>query len=259
MFFLFLFFVDTTFRPYPLSCTVVKGGTNANCAAANADLATCNAATASGGGGVAGNACVLNVNEISCDNVVVGAPAFIGMNPVTFSCDSDPAKAQILDVMINKHKCCVTSDGMQGNSKCSKNWNYVCEDPTKWSGSTIPKQLGMLGPNDDKLSCDDLAYYLYANKEAKNQIGIDIGVGRNKLREICNDGNHDIEAQLVDGFLVDGKCCSSGSSICATVTAPMVQPENTTSNDIVGSGSQTSTSSCVILATMVAMGLVFNH
>ena len=257
--FLFLFFFDTTFRPYPLSCTVVKGGTNANCAAANADLATCNAATASGGGGVAGNACVLNVNEISCDNVVVGAPAFIGMNPVTFSCDSDPANAQILDVMINKHKCCVTSDGMQGNSKCSKNWNYVCEDPTKWSGSTIPKQLGMLGPNDDKLSCDDLAYYLYANKEAKNQIGIDIGVGRNKLREICNDGNHDIEAQLVDGFLVDGKCCSSGSSICATVTAPMVQPENTTSNDIVGSGSQISTSSCVILATMVAMGLVFNH
>lgn len=48
-------------------------------------------------------------------------------------------------------------------SKCAEDedFSFLCKDPTKWVGTTIPDNTP-LGPNTDKNTCDELSLLAYA-------------------------------------------------------------------------------------------------
>jgi hypothetical protein len=163
-------------------------------------------------------------NTVSCDNVVVGAPALDGfkVNPVTFDCKSSRVKALALNNKVNQHECCTKASGGPGHSKCHKDWSFICKDPTKYAGNVVPAEIVGQGANTKKLSCDDLAYFLYAESET-NVIYPDLGLSSTALVEYCQEmgtrgkRKHDIEANLLDSLITDGGCCGGGHSICQKI------------------------------------------
>ena len=113
-----------------------------------------------------------------------------------------------LDEMINRHNCC----GPTGKSKCSKDWSYLCLEPSKWSPGAVPTDIPLVGKNNLKSTCHELAWYLYSNYKS---LGF-ADIANPKLKAMCHDGKHDFDANLINLFLADGGCCGlGGQSICA--------------------------------------------
>ena len=86
-------------------------------------------------------------------------------------------------------------------------------NPSKWSPEAVPSDIPMLGKNDQKSTCHELMWYLYVNYKT---LGL-IDIADPKLKDLCHDGQHDFDAELINQFLADGGCCGvGGQSICAT-------------------------------------------
>ena len=113
-----------------------------------------------------------------------------------------------LDEIINRHHCC----GPTGKSKCSKDWSYLCLDPSKWLPGAVPTDIPLVGKNNLKSTCHELVWYLYSNYKT---LGF-ADIANPKLKAMCHDGKHDFDANLINLFLADGGCCGvDGQSICA--------------------------------------------
>ena len=85
-------------------------------------------------------------------------------------------------------------------------------NPSKWSPEAVPSDIPMLGKNDQKSTCHELMWYLYVNYGTL----IFIDIADPKLKDLCHDGKHDFDAEIINQFLADGGCCGiDGQSICA--------------------------------------------
>ena len=86
-------------------------------------------------------------------------------------------------------------------------------DPSKWLPGAVPTDIPLVGKNNLKSTCHELVWYLYVNYKTSGFIDI----ADPKLKDLCHDGQHDFDAELINQFLADGGCCGvGGQSICAT-------------------------------------------